>query len=147
MKELTPQIKQEYRSTESDYDLLECCDSVIAVLSPDQLREWAIAFNLLTADTEEFEDFSDGTVMQVFVIDHKLFTIVSDTAGEWTAEEFAEFCVRHEITHQGIVDSLDCTGVPVEDIYTGESDDYPELLELLHKVYNSPVTIKELETK
>tara|TARA_R110000850_G_scaffold104174_1_gene214481 strand:+ start:551 stop:982 length:432 start_codon:yes stop_codon:yes gene_type:complete len=117
-------------------DLMECCDSVIAVLSFDQLGEWTIAFNLLTADTEEFEDFSDGTVMQVFDIDDKLFTIVSDSAGEWAAEEFSEFCVSHGITHQGIVDSLDCTGVPVEDIYSGEYDDFPELLELLHKVYN-----------
>jgi hypothetical protein len=135
---LVPKIKQECHSTENEYDLLECCDSVIAVLTSDQLAEWTIVFNLLTEDTEEFVDFSDGTVMQVFDIDDKLFTIVSDTAGEWAAEEFREFCKLHAIIHQGVVDSLDCEDIAVEDIYTGEMDDYPELLKLLHNVYNNP---------
>jgi hypothetical protein len=134
---LTPIVNETRRVTsDTSIDLLEVCDSVIAVLSPKQLEEWTIAFNLLTEDTTEFEDFSDGTVMQVFDINDKLLTIVSDSAGEWAAEEFREFCKHHKIIHQGIVDSLDCEDVPVEDIYTGEMDDHPELLELLHKVYN-----------
>jgi hypothetical protein len=136
---LVPQIKQECRViNNASVDLLEVCDSVIAVLTAKQLEEWTSKFNELTkADTYVNEGWTWGSVLQVFDIDNKLFTIVSDACGEWMAEVFAEFCTDNNIAHQGVIDSLDCENMPVEDIYTGAADDDPELLALLHKVYNN----------
>jgi hypothetical protein len=135
---LTPIVNETCRVTSNtSIDLLEVCDSVIAVLSPEQLEEWTSKFNKLTkADIYVNEGWTWGSVLQVFDINNQMLTIVSDACGTWMTEEFQEFCTDNNITHQGIVDSLDCEDVPVEDIYTGEMDDHPELLELLHKVYN-----------
>jgi hypothetical protein len=112
--------------------VFECCDSYIAVLTQEQLDEWLSMFE---SDADpEYTDFASATV--VFNVDGKLLTIVSDSGGESASGEFSEFCEENGIACQFVIDSLDCEGVDVEDIYTGEYDNNIELLTLLHKVYN-----------
>jgi hypothetical protein len=136
---LTPILIEERRFTsDTSCDLLEVCDSVIAVLTPAQLAEWIIDFgaawpeDIINTD----EATLDGSILQVFDIAGVLFVTVSDSGDEWKSAAFEEFCKDRDIACQGIVDSLDCEGISVEEIYTGECDDNSELLKLLHKVYN-----------
>jgi hypothetical protein len=138
---LTPQHKQECRvGGDDEYDLLEVCDSVMAVLTSNQLDVWSLVWSTITeVGSDEVDgavEWTDGSVFQVFDIDGKLLVIVSDSGGEWISEQFAEFCENNKIEFQRKVDSLDCEGIEVDEIYTGEMDDNPVLLELLHKVYN-----------
>lgn len=110
----------------------ECCDSYIAVLTQDQVNEWLSKFE--AAADSEYTDFASSTA--VFEIDGKLLTVVSDSGGESATGEFYAFCEQNNIAYQFVIDALDCKGVAVEEIYTGEVENNMELLELLHKVYN-----------
>lgn len=132
---LTPIHQDVINHSDDDYSLdqvFECCDSYIAVLTQDQVDEWLSQFE--TAADSEFTDAASATA--VFEIDGKLLTVVSDSGSESASGVFYEFCEENGIEHQFVIDSLDCTGVDVEEIYTGEYDNNTELLELLHKVYN-----------
>jgi hypothetical protein len=112
--------------------VFECCDSYIAVLTQDQIDEWLSMFNYIS--DPEITDFSSSTL--VFDIDNKLLTIVSDSGGESASGVFQTFCEQRNIPCQFVIDTIDCTGVGIEEIYTGVCDNNMELLELLHKVYN-----------
>lgn len=116
--------------------LLECCDSYIAVLTPEQVDKWFDIFEnfVSTEDVGEFTDFGSTTL--VFDIDGKLFTIVSDSGGEGATGEFYQFCEDNNVEKQFVIDSVDCTGIEVDEIYTGEYDNNEELLTLLHRVFN-----------
>lgn len=116
--------------------LLECCDSYIAVLTPKQVDKWFGIFEKIVSaeDAGEFTDFGSTTL--VFDIDGKLFTIVSDSGGESSTGEFYQFCEDNGITYQFVIDSVNCKGVDVAEIYTGEYESNEELLNLLHQVFN-----------
>jgi hypothetical protein len=73
---LTPILIEERRFTsDTSCDLLEVCDSVIAVLTPAQLAEWIIDFgaawpeDIINTD----EATLDGSILQVFDIAGVLF--------------------------------------------------------------------------
>lgn len=116
--------------------LIQCCDSYVAVLTPEQVDEWFDIFEKVVSaeDAGEFTDFGSTTL--VFDIDGKLFTIVSDSGGESSTGEFYQFCEDNSIVYQFVIDSVDCTGIAVDEIYTGECEDNLELLTLLHQVFN-----------
>ena len=116
--------------------LIQCCDSYIAVLTQEQVDEWFATFEKIVSavDTGNFTDFGSTTL--VFDIDGKLFTIVSDSGGENASGEFYQFCEDNCIDGQFVIDSVDISGIEVDDIYTGENYDSLELLTLLHKVFN-----------
>lgn len=125
-----------YRYDDDDYDLLECCDSAVAVLTEAQVAEWLKLFDDIGTDPEA-ADFCDfGTVTAVFDIDGEYLVVVADSGGELAAGEFEVWCEENNIPCQPIVDSLDCTDVDVEDIYTGAMDDNLDLLKLVHRLYN-----------
>jgi hypothetical protein len=112
--------------------LLEVCDSYIAVLTPEQVDEWLAQFEKHV--DFEFTDFGSATL--VFDIGGKLLVTVSDSGGESASGEFYNFCEENNITCQFVIDSLDCTGLEVDEIYTGADKDNKRLLKLLHKVFN-----------
>jgi hypothetical protein len=134
---LTPVINVEHRvHTDVSIDLLDACDSVMAILTASQLEQWTSKFNERAAAAIWINaGWTWGSVLQVFDIDDQLFTIVSDSCGTWMTEKFQEFCTDNKIAQQEVLDYLDCENVPVEDIALGEGD-CPALLEFLHKIYN-----------
>lgn len=133
---LTPAIQKVINHNDNTVlsfeEVTECCDSYVAVLKPSQVDKWLSQFD--SAADPDFTDFASGTF--VFEVDDKLLTIVSDSGGESATGAFCEFCVDHNIPYQFVIDGLDCEGIGVEDIYTGEYENNMELLELLHKIYN-----------
>ena len=114
----------------------DCCDSAIAVLTPAQIQEWIEKFTDLILADEASEYLEYGASTSSFKIDNELLVVVSDSGGEYTVDEFVDFCKNKNIQYQIIVDTIDCTGVSVEEIYTGEYDKDIKLLTLLHAVYN-----------
>lgn len=128
-------VKQKvlFRDEDETLDrLLEVCDSYIAVLTPEQVDEWLDQFEQHV--DFEFTDFGSATL--VFDIGGKLLVTVSDSGGESASGEFYNFCEENDITCQFVIDSLDCTGLEVDEIYTGADKDNKRLLKLLHKVFN-----------
>jgi hypothetical protein len=122
-------------SVSSDEDLIfQVCDSAIAVLTPDLLKEWLMEFKTIVENIQEIDVYA--TMTRAFDIEGQILVTVSDNGGELLVPDFEEFCEKRDIPCQPIIDSLDCTDVPVEDIYTGSYDDNVDLLTLLHKVYN-----------
>jgi hypothetical protein len=123
-------------SDETLETLIQCCDSYVAVLTPDQVEEWFGTFDKIVSavDAENFTDFGSTTL--VFDIGGKLFTIVSDSGGENASGEFYQFCEDNNIECQFVIDSFDCTGISIDEIYTGEYNYSLELLTMLHKVFN-----------
>ena len=118
-------------------DIFECADSYVAVLTPKQIDQWFEKFANIVSDENAAEYCDGGTTTAVFDIDGTLLTVVSDSGGELAGGDFSLFCEELKIENQFIIDSMDCTGVDVEDIYTGTGgDDYIELLKLVHKIYN-----------
>ena len=135
---LTPTLNKHYIFSElADLeDLLNLCDSVIAVINNEnQLAEWLAEFEALS-DDEEAPEFCYGMSTLVFDIDGDKFVMVSDSGGEFSHGEFAIFCEENGIESQFVVDTPVCDGITVDEIYTGQMDDNRALLELLHKVYN-----------
>ena len=59
-----------------------------------------------------------------------------DSGGENASGEFYQFCEDNGIDCQFVIDSVDVSGIEVDDIYTGGNYDSLELLTLLHKVFN-----------
>lgn len=117
--------------------VFDSCDSAVAVLTDDQLNVWFAQFKDLAEAEEETGEYNAyGTRTLVFSIDGEQLVVVSDSGGEIAAGEFELFCEENGITCQTIIDSLDCTDVPVEDIYTGTMDEDAHLLSLVHKLYN-----------
>lgn len=116
--------------------LIQCCDSYIAVLTQEQIDEWFDTFEKIVSavDAGNFTEYGSTTL--VFDIDGKLFTIVSDSGGENASGEFYQFCEDNGIDCQFVIDSVDVSGIEVDDIYTGGNYDSLELLTLLHKVFN-----------
>lgn len=125
-----------YRYDDGDYDLLECCDSVIAVLTQEQLTRWLDSFKTIGTDPEASDFCDSGTTTVVFDIDGEILVIVADSGGELASGMFEVWCEENDIECQAIVDSPDCTDVDVEDIYTGAYEDNQKLLGMLHRVYN-----------
>lgn len=119
-------------------DPFDCCDSVVAALSGEQLQTWLDIFEEKIQNEEAAEYCDFGTRTAVFDIDGQTFVAVSDSGGEWMTAEFQEFCETNNIPSQFVIDSLDCSDVDVDDIYTGcmEEDENKDLLRLLHKIYN-----------
>ena len=117
-------------------DVIECCDSYMAVLTQEQIDKWFEEFEQISASKEAAEYTEFGTTTMVFEVDGKNLVVVSDSGGEYASGEFLDFCNHHQIDCQFAIDSLDCEGVDIDDIYTGSSDDNQELLTLIHKVYN-----------
>ena len=116
-------------------DILECCDSTMAILSKDQIDEWMSRFDSIIEDDDV--DYADGTATMVFDIDGQYLVVVSDSGGEFASGDFYEFCENLHIDAQTVVDSIDCTDISVDEIYTGQMEDNEEILSLLHKVFNS----------
>lgn len=116
--------------------VIECCDSYIAVLTQDQIDKWFTIFEEVTTaeDAAEFTDFGSTTL--VFDIDGQLLTIVSDSGGENASGEFYQFCEDNGIEYQFVIDGIDCSDCEIDEIYTGVYDDNQALLALLHKVFN-----------
>jgi hypothetical protein len=125
-----------FYDVETYEDILQCCDSYIAVLDQSQIDSWFKTFNEITSkdDAQEYTEF--GSTSLVFEVDGKNLVVVSDSGGEFAGGYFAEFCEENNIEYQFVIDSLDCEDIEVDEIYTGEIDDNVELLTLLHKVYN-----------
>lgn len=116
--------------------IIQCCDSVIAVLNDEQLAEW-LGQSAEYVEDPDAREFVDGFATLVFDVDGKQLVVVVDTGGEYLSGAFYEFCEGEGVKFQSIVDSLDVTDVPIGDIYTGTGgDDNMELLTLLHKIFN-----------
>jgi len=126
-------VFDDYSTAES---LLECCDSVVAVMNDEQLNEWVKQFESICMEPDVDEYCESGTITNVFDVDNKKLVVVSDSGGELATAEFEEFCNDRKIPAQFIIDSLDCTDCEVDEIYTGCIDDNQELLEMVHKLYN-----------
>jgi hypothetical protein len=120
--------------TEELYDI---SDNTVAVLSDGQINEWMIVFDGIIYDPE-FDDCDYGyAVTEVFEIDGEKLVVVADSGMVTGANDaFEMFCNQRNIPCQPIVDSLDCTDVDVEDIYTGAMNDNLDLLKLVHRLYN-----------
>jgi hypothetical protein len=119
-----------------EHSSFECCDSVIAVLNDAQIKQWLNQFDEIASDPES-KEFAEACITQVFDIDNKLLTIVSDSGGEISTAIFRDFCNENGVDCQFVIDSFDCTYTDApEDIYTGEMDNNIELLTLLHKIFN-----------
>jgi hypothetical protein len=118
-------------------DFYEISDNTVAVLSDGQIDEWMIVFDGIIYDPD-LDDCDEGyAVTEVFDIDGEKLVIVADSGMVTGAnDKFEMFCNQRDIPCQPIVDSLDCTDVDVEDIYTGAMDDNPDLLALVHRLYN-----------
>jgi len=138
-----PTLEKSYFFDDSDTNpsyvdgVFQCCDSAIAVLTPEQLDVWLEVFaEVATAeDASEYCDF--GTTTQAFEVDDVLLVTVSDSGGELAVGEFEVWCELNGIDFQPVIDGLYCEGDAVEDIYTGTGgDDNMELLTLLHKIFN-----------
>lgn len=115
--------------------IIQCCDSVIAVLNDEQLAEWLGQAAEYVEDAEA-RDYTDGFATLVFDVEGEQLVAVVDTGGEYLSGAFYEFCEGEGVKFQSIVDSLDVTDVPVRDIYTGAEKDNRKLLKLLHKIFN-----------
>lgn len=117
-------------------DIFECCDSVVAVLTDDLIDEWMLEFKSIVDDDDAADYCAGGSTTQVFDIDGENLVVVADSGGELASGDFQVFCEDHEIPYQFIIDSLDCTDIPVDEIHTGMVDDNVELLKMVHKLYN-----------
>lgn len=140
---IQPKIEKSHFFDEDETDpsyvdgVFQCCDSVIAVLTQDQIDEWLVLFDEIATAEDAAEYCSYGTTTQVFDIDGALLVTVSDSGGELAAGEFQVWCEENGIEFQPVIDGLYCTGDSVEDIYTGTGgDDNMELLTLLHRIFN-----------
>lgn len=138
MKITPTEIIEYYYNGETDetINILECCDSSVAVLSLEQVSNWIHEFKKIATAEDAGDYCAYGSSTLVFDIDGQLLVVVSDSGGELAGGLFMEFCRDLEIPCQFIIDSLECTGVEIEDIYTGEMEDNIELLTLVHKIYN-----------
>lgn len=116
--------------------IIECCDSVCAVLSEADLEEWLVKFNEIINDEDagNYCDFWSATM--VFMIEGKRLVCVIDSGGELASGEFSLFCDNRKIPNQFVIDSLDFTEVPVDDMYTGQMTDNPGLMRLIHQITN-----------
>lgn len=76
-------------------------------------------------DAQEYTDF--GSTSLVFEVDGKNLVVASDSGGEFAGGYFAEFCEENGIEFQFVIDSLDCEGIEVDEIYTDEIDNNVEL--------------------
>lgn len=125
-----------YHDVATYENILECCDSYIAVLNQEQIDMWFNKFEEISAseDAQEYTDF--GTTSLVFEVDDKNLVVVSDSGGEYSSGYFAEFCESHNIDCQFIIDSLECEGIDLDEIYTGDIEENKNILKLLHKIYN-----------
>jgi len=134
---MSPVIDQTVVFDETTGETYEVCDSVIAVLADDEITEWLGEFAELLTDPE-IAEFLYSCSTRVFDIDGQKLVIVADSGGEFTSADFVEFCESREIAYQSVIDTPDCTGIEVDEIYTGQDpdDDNIELLTLLHKVFN-----------
>ncbi len=131
-------IFNDYDTNDTDFleTCMDSCDSFIAVLTKEQLDNWLAIFDKVVSQDDMGEYVEFGSRTMVFDIDGKLFTVVSDSGGEGSTGYFCAFCDENEIEHQFVIDSVNCEGIAVDEIYTGEYDNNLDLLTLLHKVYN-----------
>lgn len=125
-------IREVIRSKSRGY-LFEVCDSVIALLAPEQIDEWFDRINNIPRSDEY------GVGICVFEVDGKQLTIICDSGMFGVAENFHEFCQENDIPSYYILDSpvigdYDDLG----DFYI-HPDDNPEqveeLLQLWFKVW------------
>lgn len=131
-------IFNDYDANDTDFleTCMDSCDSFIAVLTKEQLDNWLALFDKVVSQDDMGEYVEFGSRTMVFDIDGKLFTVVSDSGGEGSTGYFCSFCEENEIERQFVIDSVNCEGIAVDEIYTGGYDDNLDLLTLLHKVYN-----------
>jgi len=131
-------IKKYTANFEDDNDIVDfgvCCDSVIAVLTDDEVEQWFdIQENILHDGYDDYDLYWTGSFL--FIIDGKNFMVVSDAGEQYSVAKFHDFCENGNIQFQYVIDGLECEGIEVHQIYTGECEDNLELLSLLHKVYN-----------
>lgn len=135
MKLIPSFVSTHFFGQDPDDSFFQCCDSVVAVLTPTQIMEWLEVFNKSVQDPEA-DQFSDGTTTQIFDIDGVSLVVVADTGGEFATGEFQLFCEDRDIPSQFIIDSLECEGIAPDEIYTGEYDNNLYLLSLVHRIYN-----------
>lgn len=125
-----------YQEDAQAQDLFDCCDTVVAVLSPEQTAEWLAQFKVL-ANEEDAADYCEmGTLTAVVQAGDTPLTMVCDSGGEIATEAFSAWCEERRIPHQFMVDSPNVTGVALEDINTGMAKDDPVLVALLHRAFN-----------
>jgi len=116
--------------------IIECCDSAVAVLTKEDLKDWLEIYNVLSNE-EDAAQFCEGhTATMTFMIEEKLLVCVIDSGGEISSGEFVLFCQARNITVQTIVDSLNFNGCAIDEMYTGQMDNDPELMRLIHQITN-----------
>lgn len=116
--------------------LIECCDSVVAVLTDDQIADWLTEFRAETVVFDTKEWFDEYASTMIFEINGEKLVVVVDGGMVGMADCFHAFCVEENITCQGIVDSLDFEDVEVDDMYTGYDEDNQHLLTLVNAITN-----------
>ena len=119
-------------------DFIEVSDSVIAVLTQEEIDIWRPLFRQIAQDiaTNDQSGSFEGAAFAVFPVAGQLLAVASDHGDESATEPFMGFCQSRGIACQFVIDSIDCSDIDPEDIYTGEAEDNLDLLRLLHKVYN-----------
>lgn len=116
--------------------IIECCDSAVAVLVNEDLKDWLEIFEKLSND-EEAADFCEFfTATMTFMIEEKTLVCVIDSGGEISSGEFVLFCQDRNIPVQPIVDTLDFNGCSIDEMYSGQMDDDPELMRLIQQITN-----------
>ena len=130
-----------YKNFSDEVDLtpeqiIECCDSAVAVLDENLLAEWLEIFAGISnmEDAAEYCDFCTATM--TFMIEGKLLVCVIDSGGELCSGDFAAFCEERGIPVQTIVDTLVFEGCSIDEMYTGQMEDNPELMRLVHQITN-----------
>ena len=117
-------------------DILQCCDSYIAVLTKEQLDEWVAHFKKVVTSDTYMNSYMYGSCTLAFQVGDDILVTVSDAGGEYLYDVFREYCEANDIDCQFVIDSLDCDGIDLDEIYTGEIDNNDTLLKLLHQIYN-----------
>lgn len=118
------------------YAVVGSCDSAAAVLTDAQIAEWMAEFRALVADPDTAEQCDFHTATLVFDIDGQKLVLATESGGPAAADAFQAFCNDRGIPCQFIVDNPLFEDDHVENMYTGAGEDYPEILELVHKLTN-----------
>jgi hypothetical protein len=123
-------------ATATPDELIECCDSMVAVLTDAEIINWVIEFRAAAADLNTTEWYGDYASTMIFEISGEKLVVVVDGGMVGLADAFEAFCLNSNITCLGFVDSLDFADVDVDDMYTGYVEDDRHLLTLVNAITN-----------
>ncbi len=125
-----------YNEVLTPHDLIHCCDSEFAVMDQKDIDEWLVIFDQVSSREDASEYCDSYTTTMVFEIEDKKLVCVSDSGGDLCAGVFGEFCENKGIKHQFIIDGFDYEYYSIDDMYSGQVDDDPELMRLIHQITN-----------